>query len=93
MTWMMSLCVKGAIIYDRERGSVCLWGGGPEFFGMVNGRDHFFSVGRRGGGFFRVKEGGPIFPGCKGGTKIFFTYAKGGPEKIGDWQSQTPPSR
>ncbi len=41
--------------------------------------------------FSRGKSGGPKFfaVGKGGGTKFFFTYAKGGPQKIGDRPSQT----
>ena len=38
--------------------------------------------------FFHL--GGPEFFGeAKEGDQNFFTYAKGGPEKIADWPSQT----
>ncbi len=49
--------------------------GGPEFFGMVKG----------GTSFPNTKGGTRFFPRKQRGRPKFFTYAKGGPEKNGDW--------
>ncbi len=46
--------------------------------------------------FFPTAKGGTrIFPVGEGGYQNFLAYVKGGPEKIGNLQSQTdaPPSR
>ncbi len=74
-------CTQGAIIFYREGGaSVCGGGGDQNFLGWSKGGHQFF------------------FSGKKGGTKIFLRrqrsnffkhMQRGGPEKIGDRQSQT----
>ena len=47
--------------------------------------------------WFPKAKGGPdFFPRMQRGDQNFFTYAKGGPEKTGDWPLQTdgsPPGK
>ncbi len=73
------MITTGPIIFTGIEG-VCLWGD-QIFLGGQRGGDQNFSGSKRGA----FTLGGPdFFHEAKEEDQIFFTHAKGGPEKIGD---------